>query len=53
MSEPETTNDELEAQNGELLPDREAMSVITPLGEDLTVADPKFGGEPGLPPPRD
>jgi hypothetical protein len=50
MSDQEITNDELD-QDGELLPDREAMSVVTPLGEDLAI-DPKLG-DPGLPPPQE
>ena len=41
-------NEALEEENGELLPAREAMSVISPLG-------PELGGvsEPGVPPPHD
>jgi hypothetical protein len=39
------TREELEDEEAEALPDREAMSVITPAGE------PPF--EIGLPPPRD
>ena len=39
------TADELEEQAGEALPEREAMSLITPTGE------PDY--EIGLPPPRD
>jgi hypothetical protein len=43
------SEEELETEDGELLPDREAMSVLTPPGE---VPLP-FPEEPGLPPPRD
>ena len=39
------TPDELDEQEAEALPDREAMSLITPTGE------PTY--EIGLPPPRD
>jgi hypothetical protein len=39
------TPEELEGEEAEALPDREAMSVITPTGE------PTY--EIGLPPPRD
>jgi hypothetical protein len=54
MTDQRLTEEELEEQNGEALPDREAMSVIQPVPDpDLTVDPPKESSEPGLPPPRD
>jgi hypothetical protein len=51
------TEEELDEQNGEASPDREAMSVVQPLSDpDLEVSldpPPKESSEPGLPPPRD
>ena len=48
---------ELDDQNGEALPDREALSVDQPFFADpdpeLTLDPPKESAEPGLPPPRD
>ncbi len=49
----EELNAELEDENGALLPDREAMPVITPTTGDDVVPLPPGSEEPGLPPPRD
>lgn len=52
MSDHDVSTEELEEQNGELLPDREALSVIDPLGGPQGV--PLEGGsEPAVPPPHD
>ena len=48
-TDAEVEHEELEQVDGELLPDREAMSLLTP-PEHLVVP---FPDEPGLPPPRD
>lgn len=57
MSDERMTKEELEEQNGEALPDREAMSVGQPFfdpdSEELLLDPPKESREPGLPPPRD
>lgn len=57
MTDQHMREEELEGQNGEALPDREAMSVIQPVPDpDLgltTDPPPKESSEPGLPPPRD
>ncbi len=54
MIDHDINEEELGDQDGELLPDREAMSVITPLPEiELPLDSPKEAGEPGLPPRRD
>ena len=47
---------ELDGQNGEALPDREALSVVQPFADpdqELTLDPPKQSAKPGLPPPRD
>ena len=47
---------ELDDQNGEALPDPDALSVVQPFADpdpELTFDPPKESAEPGLPPPRD
>lgn len=56
MTDADRSRDELDELEAELLPEREALSVINPLGEPELSFDeppPKGGSEPGLPPPRD
>lgn len=56
MTDRDHTVEGLDELEGELLPDREALSVINPLGDpELSFEEPppKGGSEPGLPPPRD
>lgn len=56
MTDKQISKEELENQNGEELPDREAMSVIQPFTDpDLPFGEvPKESDQdPGLPPPRD
>ena len=50
------SQEELDEQNGEALPDGEAPSAVRPLSDpdlDVTLDPPKESREPGLPPPRD
>ena len=52
--EPELTPEELDEQSGELLPDREAMSVIEdPLRGPMSLGWEPVGGEVIQPPPPD
>jgi hypothetical protein len=56
MSDKRLTKEELADQNGEALPDREAMSVVEPFSDpdlEFPLDPPKESSEPGLPPPRD
>lgn len=56
MSDERMSQEELNEQNGEALPDGEAPSAVRPLSDpdlDVTLDPPKESREPGLPPPRD
>lgn len=56
MSDERMSQEELNEQNGEALPDGEAPSAVRPLSDpdlDVTLDAPKESREPGLPPPRD
>ena len=54
MSDERMTEEELDEENGEALPDREALSAVRPFSDpdlDVTLDPPKEWSEPGLPPP--